>query len=53
MLNDPGIRCGPQEFSIADQGENDIEEVQSVKTIIQHCQTHGLMLAGHLIDIGQ
>jgi hypothetical protein len=53
MLNDPGIRCGPQEFSIADQGKNGIEEVRSVKTIIQHWQPHGSTLAAHLIDTGQ
>jgi hypothetical protein len=54
MINDPGVRSGPQEFSIADEGKNAIEEVRSIKTIMQHCKPFGSTpLASHLVEIGQ
>jgi hypothetical protein len=53
MLNDPGCRVGPQEFSIADQGRNFKREVQEVRQIVQHCQPFGATpLTAHLVEIG-
>ena len=54
MLNDPGVRFGPQEFSIAEEGKNVIEEVQSIKKIMQRCKPFGSTpLASHLVEIGK
>jgi hypothetical protein len=54
FLNDPGVRCGPQEFSIADKGANVAFEVEEVKTLMHKCQPYGSTpLTHHLLEIGQ
>lgn len=52
MLNDPGFRAGPQEFSIADQGRTAREEIANVQKIMQTAKPFGpTPLTGHLLDI--
>lgn len=52
MLNDPGVRVGPQEFSIADQARSAREEIQMAKAIMQHTKPNGATpLTAHLIEI--
>ena len=54
LLNDPGVRVGPQEFSIADQGKNFLEEISQIKKIMQHSKPYGSTpLTQHLIEIAQ
>jgi hypothetical protein len=54
MLNDPGVRCGPQEFSIAELAQDYRQEVQMVRTLMRKCQPSGpTPLTAHLIEIGQ
>jgi proteasome lid subunit RPN8/RPN11 len=54
FLNDPGVRCGPQEFSIADRGANAVAEVEEVKALMQKCKPYGpTPLTHHLVEIGQ
>jgi hypothetical protein len=54
FLNDPGVRCGPQEFSIADKGADAAYEVEEVKTLLHNCQPYGpTPLTHHLVEIGQ
>jgi hypothetical protein len=53
MLNDPGVRVGPQGFSIAeDKARSAREEIQSVKKIMQSTKPFGATpLTDHLIGI--
>jgi hypothetical protein len=54
LLNDPGVRCGPQEFCIAESGKNVLEEVQFVHTMMRTCKPNGpTPLTSHLVEIGQ
>jgi len=53
MLNDPGVRVGPQEFSVADQGRPMREEIENVRQIMHNSKPFGSTpLTGHIIDIG-
>ena len=54
FLNNPGVRCGPQEFSIADKGANAAHEVEEVKNLMHKCQPSGSTpLTHHLVEIGR
>ena len=54
LLNDPGVRVGPQEFSVADKVQDALTEVDHAKRIMQKCQPHGSTpLTQHLIEIGK
>jgi hypothetical protein len=54
MLNDPGVRVGPQEFSIADSGKNYMEEIKNVRKIMQHSKPFGSTpLTMHLVEVAQ
>ena len=54
LLNDPGVRVGPQEFSVAERGQDSQVEIQEVKGIMQRCQPQGSTpLTQHLVEIGR
>jgi hypothetical protein len=56
MLNDPGARCGPQEFSIASETSNlgVHADVENVRQYMRKCQPHGSTpLTAHLYEIGK
>ena len=54
MLNDPGARCGPQEFSVAQHGNNMRQEVEFIRQLMRKCQPHGSTpLSAHLHAIGE
>jgi hypothetical protein len=56
MLNDPGARCGPQEFSIASETSKlgVHADVENVRQIMRKCQPHGSTpLTAHLYEIGK
>jgi hypothetical protein len=53
-LNDPGVRVGPQEFSVADKVQDALTEVDQANSIMRKCQPHGSTpLTQHLIEIGK
>ena len=54
FLNDPGVRCGPQEFSVAQHGNNMQQEVDFVRQVMRKCQPQGSTpLTAHLIAIAE
>ena len=52
LLNDPGVRVGPQEFSIAAEGQSTNAEVEDVQDILYKTKPFGSTpLTGHLVEI--
>lgn len=53
MLNDPGVKIGPQEFSVAEQDAGKIEhDVKAAKQIIERSEPRGVTpLTQHLLAI--
>jgi hypothetical protein len=52
LLNDPGVRVGPQEFSIAAGGQSTSAEVADVQDILYKTKPFGSTpLTGHLVEI--
>ncbi|CAB9513401.1 expressed unknown protein [Seminavis robusta] len=52
LLNNPGARVGPQQFSVADSSERIMDDVREAQNIIRNEKPHGCTpLTSHILEI--